>query len=77
MPCTNSNKMELIAFIFIVILGELLDIPPKGKHGKISGTTLTLTTTTTETAQCDFSDRHVKYIHITASHIEVKRKSPT
>lgn len=37
MPCTNSNKMELIAFIFIVILGELLDIPLKGKTLKDIG----------------------------------------
>ena len=37
MPCANSDKMELIAFIFIVILGELLDIPLKGKTWKDIG----------------------------------------
>lgn len=34
-----------------------------------------MTTTTTETARCDFPDRHAKYIHITASHIEIKGKA--
>lgn len=34
MLCANSGKMELIALIFIAILGELLDIPLKGKTWK-------------------------------------------
>ena len=37
MLCANSGKMELIAFIFLVILGELLDIPLKGKTWKDIG----------------------------------------
>lgn len=37
MLCANSDKMELIAFIFITILGELLDIPLKGKTWKDIG----------------------------------------
>ena len=34
MLCANSGKMELIALIFIAILGELLDILLKGKTSK-------------------------------------------
>lgn len=34
MLCANSGKMELIALIFIAILGELLDILLKGKTWK-------------------------------------------
>lgn len=37
MLCANSDKMELIAFIFIVILGEFLDILLKGKTWKDIG----------------------------------------
>ena len=34
MLCANSGKIELIALIFIAILGELLDILLKGKTWK-------------------------------------------
>lgn len=74
MPCTNSNKMELIAFIFIVILGELLDIPLKGKTWKDIGNNAHLD---------DYNDgggsmRLLRSpINMTDAHVEVREKSPT